>query len=507
MKHAILITAYKDLSYLLKLINSFDEDFNIYIHIDTKTIIPPYVISEFKRRSNVRCFIKKYSINWGSMNHVKSILYLCKKALSNSENEYIHLISGSDCLIKNIEFFKYFFRKNRQLNFLEFFTLPNSQWSEGGLNRLEWYHPLDNINIKSPKGYRLYSKIIRAQQVKGKKRELPTIPLYGGSTWWSLSRECVHYIIINKNIHGLYDRMHDTLIPEEIYIPTIIMNSPFAESTINDELRYICWEARNGNIPAILDISDLIPILKSNCFFARKIEWHISSNLFNTLHNITLSALYINENSNSEQIIDQLFEFTTSHYNLCLWDGLYYGKMGIIIFMFYYAQFKKDTSIKNHAYSLLEHIIQSICNSNNSNYEDGIIGVATGIEYLFYNGFIQDDTNDLLREIDDSVFSVLNNHIHSSYDANIINIVYIKKYLKLRSLNPLSHDKRFTVYLNYLNNKEHFPYDTNITENIPSQEINLFINSIHIMGLFGYSGVGIQLIDKIMNKNSKLYLL
>ena len=27
------------------------------------------------------------------------------------------------------------------------------------------------------------------------------------------------------------------------------------------------------------------------------------------------------------------------------------------------------------------------------------------------------------------------------------------------------------------------------------------------MGLFGYSGVGIQLIDKIMNKNSKLYLL
>ncbi len=39
MKHAILITAYTDFEQLINLINAFDNNFNIYIHIDRKACI------------------------------------------------------------------------------------------------------------------------------------------------------------------------------------------------------------------------------------------------------------------------------------------------------------------------------------------------------------------------------------------------------------------------------------------------------------------------------------
>ena len=36
MKHAILITAYKDIDFINRIIDYFDEDFDFFIHIDKK---------------------------------------------------------------------------------------------------------------------------------------------------------------------------------------------------------------------------------------------------------------------------------------------------------------------------------------------------------------------------------------------------------------------------------------------------------------------------------------
>ena len=39
MKHAVLVTAYKDFDSLLSLANAFDRSFHIFIHVDRKSRI------------------------------------------------------------------------------------------------------------------------------------------------------------------------------------------------------------------------------------------------------------------------------------------------------------------------------------------------------------------------------------------------------------------------------------------------------------------------------------
>ena len=73
--------------------------------------------------------------------------------------------------------------------------------------------------------------------------------------------------------------MRHTFCAEEIYIPTVVMNSQYANNTDKDNLRFIVWEERHGSIPAVLDETDLVPITQSEAYFARKFEPGISDTL------------------------------------------------------------------------------------------------------------------------------------------------------------------------------------------------------------------------------------
>lgn len=115
-------------------------------------------------------------------------------------------------------------------------------------------------------------------------RPLPPHPVYGGSTWWSLTREAVTYICDNYNRDGWYDRLADTFVPEEMYVQTLLLNSPLKDTVVNDNLRYILWEARHGSVPAVLDESDVEALCRSGAMFARKVDSEVSEKLIRTIN-------------------------------------------------------------------------------------------------------------------------------------------------------------------------------------------------------------------------------
>ena len=266
---AILITAYTEWDLLLRLVGKFDNSFNIYIHIDAKVNIPTLVKLELEKISNIRFVGQVYKVNWGGMRHVDAIMHLCDLALSDTANTYFHLISGVDYPLYPTRFLH---ELNNKYNYFETFSLPSSNWEGGGYNRIEYYHLLDNLDIKKEREYNRYLESLERQKRSGIKRETPSSPLYGGSTWWSLSRHCLEYII--KNSCSLYDSLVDTFVPEEILFPTIFQRYPNAETLVNKNLRYIDWTYRNGNAPAVLDMSDLIAMMQGPFLFARKFSHH-----------------------------------------------------------------------------------------------------------------------------------------------------------------------------------------------------------------------------------------
>lgn len=284
MKQAILITAYKNFRHLVEIIHFFDDNFHIYLHIDQKSEFSREQLLSLKSEPRVELVSQRYKVNWGSLNHLQSILHLIDEALKHRENNYFHLISGHDFPIKSKAKFLSYFEQNRNKEYMSFFNVPKPGWADNeGMDRLEYYNFYDLLNAKIPLHNHFIRKSVILQKKLNIRRNIPEgFPvLYGGSTWWSLSRPCLEYVMkYTKENRKILKRFKHTLCSEEFYFQTVVLNSPFAQRVVNDNLRYIDWVARNGNNPAVLDITDLPNLTRSNAFFARKFDFPVSSELF-----------------------------------------------------------------------------------------------------------------------------------------------------------------------------------------------------------------------------------
>lgn len=279
---AILITAYKNYHHLKDLVDFFDDRFNIYIHIDKKSSISKDDIERLSLRKGVQYISQHYKINWGGINHLKAILELAAKAIDNSDNTYCHLITGHDYPIASLDKFADFANTNQHNDFMEYFKLPYPAWPEDGMDRLSRYNIYDLIDGRMGLNERLIKGFSKLQKKIGFKRsfnkDFPT--LYGGSTYWSLKRESLKYVFQYMAEHPKFlKRFRYSFCSEEIFFQTILLNSPFKNHIINNNLRFIIWEERNGNFPANLDYNDYNNIQKSDALFARKFEYPISEQL------------------------------------------------------------------------------------------------------------------------------------------------------------------------------------------------------------------------------------
>ncbi len=109
--------------------------------------------------------------------------------------DYIILLSGQDYPLKNNDYIAKFLNKNYGKEFIEFEPLPRKKWIEGGLNRINKYHFMDIRNR-----YLKYSLKIISNYLPNRK--IPNnIKFFGGSLWWSLTLDCVKYVIdfVSKN--------------------------------------------------------------------------------------------------------------------------------------------------------------------------------------------------------------------------------------------------------------------------------------------------------------------
>jgi hypothetical protein len=289
MKHGFLITAYKNEIQLVNLVKDLDnKDSYFYIHIDKKSsLLKERIIQKFKLRANVKILEKSINVNWGGFSHLKAIVLLIETALANPEISFFHTLSGQCFPIKPLNEIFDFFEKNKQQEFIDFTKMPTAQLFEGGLNRLFFFRPNDIFNEKGTYIERkIYSSIIKLQKLLNVKRpyskEFP--PLYWGSTWWSLSRECLEFVdLYIKDNPDFYERFKFTFCAEEMFFQTILANSSFKDKITNDNLRFIDWKERNGNSPANLDESDYDILVNSNKLFARKFETPISLKLIQSL--------------------------------------------------------------------------------------------------------------------------------------------------------------------------------------------------------------------------------
>ena len=227
MLHAYLILAHKNQTQLIRMISALPKkNSHFFVHVDYKANINNFI----DIRHNAQICEKRVNIHWGGFSMIEATACLINMLrFSGFKPDYVHLLSGQDFPLNSSQTIDMFFENNYGKNFMDYHTIPFDGWADnGGLDRIcyKW-----NIDGGKRNKYLLETCMFPADMQP-----------YGGSQWWSLTGECVEWLT-DKCRPGelLYDFYRNTRIPDEMFFQTAVMNSSFAETVINDNLRYINW--------------------------------------------------------------------------------------------------------------------------------------------------------------------------------------------------------------------------------------------------------------------------
>ena len=159
----------------------------------------------------------------------------------------------------------------------------------GGGEFIEWFPLLEPNRWSDHDGYFAASARILGRYVRFRShirrigsRRLPSglIP-FGGSQWWTLSINALRYVDrVACTDFQLIRFLARSFIPDELFMQTILGNSPFAKDIVSDDLRFAIWDRPEPPYPATLNRFDLAALAASEKHFARKFDFDSDHGLY-----------------------------------------------------------------------------------------------------------------------------------------------------------------------------------------------------------------------------------
>lgn len=121
-RHPYCIIAHNYPDQLAVLVNALSDERNtIFIHIDKKTKIEPFIKCVTNVNSNVKFIKKRKKVYWGHSSQIEAELNLLE-AVDNEKEAFsrIHLISGVDFPLKSQNEIHDYFLKHKTEEFIDF---------------------------------------------------------------------------------------------------------------------------------------------------------------------------------------------------------------------------------------------------------------------------------------------------------------------------------------------------------------------------------------------------
>lgn len=260
---------------------TIDDQADVFVHIDKKN--RNHLIGKIVKSVNVKISQQSVSCEWGDISQIDATLHLLREAVSSkNEYDYVCLRSGQDLLIKNgfKEFLSTYnsniFMSVRKMSLRESAQIK-IKWPKVTRKRYTGIHPI-----------RMYRRLLiefysRGINILPNTYKLPVdYELYKGSQWFTLPMEVVRYMIKFLDENEWYYRcFENALVPDECFFQTLIMNSPYKNNVINNNLFFIRWGEKlsERNSPSYLKKEDINAIEKSNQYFARKFDEQIDQSV------------------------------------------------------------------------------------------------------------------------------------------------------------------------------------------------------------------------------------
>ncbi len=305
-KVAYLILVHHQVAHFSRLVRMLNCEWaHFFVHVDKaadlaafkKAVPESHNVSYLTGNRRIKVF-------WGGYSMIQATLNLLESAVDSgcSFKRYC-LLSGSDFPVKKIEHIRNSFSSDKE--FIRIDRGINASQPDFIFKYVARYHFIDNylLNLKTAPFQGLHQLSNRLLDVIP-KRLYAKIPLYHGSQWWSLTDQCIKYVLDFVRNNQDYVSFHKhSLLPDEIFFHSIVRSSPFAHKITHDFERvasleeyaasneygchYIDWQTL-GEVPKVLDLTDLNALLATSALFARKFQEQQSAPLISRLEKLIL---------------------------------------------------------------------------------------------------------------------------------------------------------------------------------------------------------------------------
>lgn len=223
--------ALRQVKRLIKIL--YHEDHYFYIHVDIRQ---DYLFRELlaleKQFPNIRLTRKRFCTIWGGASLLQMLLSSMRELLSsNWQWDFVINLSESDYPVKTGDKLVEFLTANKGKNFVK------SHGRE--VQRFIQKQGLDKTFVECD-----------THMWRVGDRKLPWgIQIDGGSDWIALSREFVAYAASDEPdelVQGLRVVFNYTLLPAESFFHTVLKNSKFCHTYVDNNLHVTNWKRRLG---------------------------------------------------------------------------------------------------------------------------------------------------------------------------------------------------------------------------------------------------------------------
>lgn len=286
IKHAFLIEAHNNLVQLKKLLKCLDYEYNdIFLHVDAKSkeLIG---IEKFQFEKAGYYIVPAVRVNWGGYSQIEAELRLLETAAEKMQYARYHLISGVDLpLVSQKKLHDYF----DAMSDIEFVHYDYKYSDDLFGNRMGLYHLFRNKIDRNQKAL-VYSEkmLLGFQKILGVNRiRNLSIELGKGANWFSITDACARYVLSRRE--WIYKTFKYTNCCDEVFLQTIVLNSPFKDKRFYDqkEKRYgnkraVDWNRGN---PYTYRKEDFNWLISSGYMFGRKFNTDVDSEIVEMIVN------------------------------------------------------------------------------------------------------------------------------------------------------------------------------------------------------------------------------
>ena len=270
------------------------EDDGFFIHVDNKQEIEPFVAT-CAGMSNVHFVADRIDNYWGGYHSIIATMRTIKFALSIDDYDRFILLQGQDYPLYSPTEIHNFFETHSGIEFCKAKNISKSKNRKDYMKCCGFWFM--DMNLHFPLKYirsiwHRFNTIGIKYRSPVFKDENKTWDIYTGWAQFALTKDCVKYILDVYENNPMYNKyMKHRFPPDEIYIHTIIYNSPFKDNVSKDVIMHrlggetllnLTYFEYPVHVTVFTDKDDYQWLKNTGCLFVRKVN-STSSHLLNEI--------------------------------------------------------------------------------------------------------------------------------------------------------------------------------------------------------------------------------